>query len=263
MISGGGARAPLLGNREGPAPSRSQSSASTHSAGTLGYRVTSARTGAWSFPAPALPSQPIKAEMAVGRLACAGRAAARLPRPTPTRPGLLAVRERGFGAGVRAPERSAPRPERCLFPHPGEWGGGGKREFRKRKLRGERRRRHTHLRALPCGPRRGSEAWAAPAQRPWPGGGSARSERGWAEGASSPPAPLLFKSVFFFTPPTHPFFSALMFAFRKVGFPRVAGAPLVRTATSGAPQRGFREAARWSAWRARVPAPPPNVHGLS
>lgn len=50
------------------------------------------------------------------RLACKGRLTARLPHPTPTLQGLLSVRKMGFGAGHRAPEGSATRPESCLCP---------------------------------------------------------------------------------------------------------------------------------------------------
>lgn len=45
-----------------------------------------------------------------------GLLAARLPCPTPTPQGLLLVRLTEFGAGLRAPECSATRPETRLFP---------------------------------------------------------------------------------------------------------------------------------------------------
>lgn len=71
--------------------------------------------GAESFPASSFPPQPINDETLVRALR-APSGASSLPRPTPTLQGLLGVREVRFGAGVRAPEGSATRPDSRLIP---------------------------------------------------------------------------------------------------------------------------------------------------
>ena len=113
------------------------------------------------------------------------------------------------------------------------------------------------LRALLCGPRRGSGAWLARAQRLCAGDRSSG-----AAGASSP-LPSCFSFLLFFLPLFYFIFCLCLLPGRKVGFPRVAEAPPVGTATSGALQDGFREAAGRAAWRARGFAPSLDVHGRS